>query len=257
VNARTIRPEGGELPDGTYRFQLSDSFLRSEGLGPEDVAFNHGTWTMHLTDGRWQLDQVAADLHYTEANVYQVRGDELWWRFDNDDIVFHVRWSMDAQGILRFEDLEQGPVHFMFHVPWQRIGDASVGDLPVTPDTLVADGGDLPDGVYRVRFTDDYLSAHGLNEELVAFNHGVWTIRLRDGHYTVDQVAPDITDHDEGIYQVRGRDCWWLLEDGLLLRTRWSVDEDGSLHFREVPRPHQPDFQFDIPWRRVSGEVPR
>jgi TRAP-type C4-dicarboxylate transport system substrate-binding protein len=252
VNARTIRPEGGELPDGTYRFQLSDSWLRSVGLGPEDVELNHGTWTLHVTDGRWQLDQVGPDLHYTESNVYQVRGDELWWRFDDDDAVFHVRWAADAQGTLRFEVPGRGPVHFMFRVPWQRIGDAAVGSLPVTADTIVADGGDLPDGVYRVRFTDAYLAAHGLSQELVDFNHGVWTIELRDGHYTVDQVAPDVTDHDEGIYQVRGRDSWWLLEDGVLLRARWSVGDDGSLRFREVPRPDPPDFQFDIPWRKVS-----
>lgn len=130
---------------------------------------------------------------------------------------------------------------------------SSPAPAQVTAETIVPEGGDLPDGTYRFRLTDDYLAAHGLNPENVAFNHGVWTTVLEDGRWTVDQVAPDITDHLEGVYQVDGRDLWWRFSDEeSVIHLRWTVSDGGDLVFKEVPEPEVPDFQFDLEWQRVD-----
>ena len=59
----------------------------------------------------------------------------------------------------------------------------------VTAATLTPDPGELPNGVYRVEFSDDYLADHGLAPDSVAGNHGVWTTVLEDGRWVIDQVA--------------------------------------------------------------------
>jgi TRAP-type C4-dicarboxylate transport system substrate-binding protein len=118
---------------------------------------------------------------------------------------------------------------------------------------VTADGGDLPDGTYRVEFTDDYLASHGLNAEMTADNHGVWTIVLDDGHWTVEQVAPDIVDHLEGIYQVTGRRLTWMFDSELVVaRLVWSVDDAGDLHFTWKEGPPDATFHFGLPWTRVE-----
>ena len=53
--------------------------------------------------------------------------------------------------------------------------------------TLVPDGGDLPNGIYRVEYPDDYLKSWGLNLSDANYNHGLWTYTLEDGHWTIDQ----------------------------------------------------------------------
>ena len=126
----------------------------------------------------------------------------------------------------------------------------------VTPDgdTIVAKGGDLPDGTYRVEFTDRYLADHGMDGGAVAFNHGVWTHTLQDGHWTVEQVAPDLTDRFEGVYQVDGENLYWRFHDTKeVLHLRWSTDAEGDLHFTQVTDTGAyDDFQFDLPWTRVG-----
>ena len=133
---------------------------------------------------------------------------------------------------------------------------ASSASTAEAPDgtTLVAEGGDLPDGVYRVELTPEHLAAHGLSPDDVAFNVGVWTTTLEDGRWTVDQVAPGVTDHAEGAYQVDGEDLYWRFHDTLqVLHVRWSTGEQGELRFDQVTDtgPYE-DFQFALPWVRVS-----
>ncbi len=253
VTAEEIVADGGDLPDGLYRFELTEDWLSERGLTGEQIEANAGLWTFELGDGSWSLEQVASGAVYTEAGIYQVRDDELFWRFGGDDFVFHLRWSVDEAGDLRFEDASgmerYGDFHFL--VPWRRIGDA---ERTVTADSIEPDGGGLPDGTYRFELTDRYLAEHGLTPESVAFNHGVWTIEMEDGHWSLDQVAPDIVDHAEGIYEVRDDQLWFLPHDESdVIHATWRVGDDGSLHFVEVGGdPESPDFQFDLPWRRVG-----
>ncbi len=256
ITPSTLTPDPGRLPDGVYRVEFTDDYLASQGVTLENIGYAHGVWTVKLRDGRWQVDQVASDLTESFEGTYQVRGDDLYWLSAEEQLIFRVPWSLADDGSLRFGSVE-GPAdgHFHWGRPWQRVGDATGGEpapAQVTADTIVPEGGDLPDGTYRFRLTDDYLAAHGLNPENVAFNHGVWTTVLDDGRWTVDQVAPDITDHLEGIYQVDGRDLWWRFDEESVIHLRWTLTDAGDLVFEEVPEPEVPDFQFDLEWQRVA-----
>ncbi len=219
------------------------------------IGYNHGVWTLTLEGGTWEAHQVAADITDTFGGVYEVRGDELFWLFEDEQAMFRVSWSLGPDGSLRFGPVTEGAAdgHFHWGLPWQRVGDTDGAPAAPTSDTIEPDGGDLPDGTYRFRLTDDYLADHGLTPEEVAGNRGVWTTVLDDGRWEVEQVAPDLSDRFEGVYQVIGRDVWWRFHDNLeVLHLRWSVTDDGDLVFEEVGAPAVPDFQFDLPWERVG-----
>ncbi len=123
----------------------------------------------------------------------------------------------------------------------------------VTSSNLVAEGGDLPDGIYRVEFTDEYLRSQGLNAENIGYNRGVWTFVLEDGEWSLHQVASDTEDRQTNIYQVKGKDLYWRFYDGEpIAHVTWTVDAAGDLHFTWVGGPSGAEFHFGIPWRRVG-----
>jgi Bacterial extracellular solute-binding protein, family 7 len=129
------------------------------------------------------------------------------------------------------------------------------------PTEVVANGGDLPNGVYRVEYTQEYLKAHGQNDRDASNNYGVWTYRLEDGHWSLERVAatnccgPE--DSQAGIYQVDGDQLYWKMggpNDAALdpVHLSWSADDDGTLHFTDLSTPDSPDFAFDLPWPRIA-----
>lgn len=128
-------------------------------------------------------------------------------------------------------------------------------DAPIAM-TIRPHGGDLPNGIYRVEYTDEYLKERGVTD--IHWQHGVYTYRLQDGHWTLDQQADDVTaDHDEGIYQVIGSDVFWRWdEEGpqAIEHLTWSVAPNGDLMF--VATPESPDdWAHGLPFIRV-GPVP-
>jgi hypothetical protein len=133
----------------------------------------------------------------------------------------------------------------------------------MTYDQIVPNGGELPNGVYRIELTDDFLAAHGLagDEQEIANNNGVWTFRLEDGHASTSRVTSGGDTYSwEQIYQVDGELMHWKLPHlaGGFVTLRWSVDSDGTLHFTEVEPSNWskefgvPDPLFDLPWVRVG-----
>ena len=80
--AMTIKPDGGDLPDGIYRIEYTDEYLESWGV--TDVNFQHGIWTYRLEDGHWTIDQRADDITDHMVGIYQVKGRDLYWRWDKD-----------------------------------------------------------------------------------------------------------------------------------------------------------------------------
>jgi TRAP-type C4-dicarboxylate transport system substrate-binding protein len=252
----SIVPTGGELPDGVYRVEFTDAYLEDQGLSPEMIGINHGVWTITLRGGRFDVDQVASDLTDQFEGTYAAKGNELVWVPYPDEPPLRVTWRVSADGSLEFPRILSGPPDAAFHwgQPWKRVGDAPAAeDLEVTGDTIRPEGGDLPDGTYRYRFTVADLIDRGLTPDTAAGNHGTWTTVLDDGRWTVEQVAPDLTDRFEGIYQVEGKDVWWRFHDTLeVIHLRWSTTDAGDLVFEEVPEPEVPDFQFDVVWKRVG-----
>jgi hypothetical protein len=255
ITPTTISPDPGRLPDGVYRVEFTDDYLREQGLPQEMIGYNHGVWTITLDDGTWQVEQVAPDVSDTFGGVYEVRGNDLHWFFTDEQAMFRIPWSLGPDGSLRFGPVAEGAAdgHFHWGLPWQRVGEVDRADPEPTADTIEPEGGDLPDGTYRFRLTDEYLVDHGLTPENATFNHGVWTTVLDDGRWRIDQVAPEVSDHFEGVYQVSGKDLWWRFHDEpVVIHLRWSVTDDGDLVFEEVPESAVPDFQFDLVWERVE-----
>jgi hypothetical protein len=130
------------------------------------------------------------------------------------------------------------------------------------PKELVAEGGDLPNGVYRVEYTQEYLKAHGEDDRGAQYNYGVWTYRLQDGQWSFERVAATncctSEDRQVGIYQVEGDNLYWKFtgpHEAALdpLHLTWSVDSDGTLHFTDVDTQGL-GWVFDLPWPRI-GDV--
>ena len=121
-----------------------------------------------------------------------------------------------------------------------------------TPRPGCPNAGDLPNGIYRIEYTDAYLQSWGVTD--INYQHGIWTYRLKDGHWTIDQLADDITDHDEGTYQVKGHDLDWVWqgEPGQPVeRLTWSVAKNGDLTFAAAPGGVE-GWTFGLPLIRVG-----
>ena len=136
--------------------------------------------------------------------------------------------------------------------PVQACGTATA---PTVPVDLVPDGGSLPNGMYRIEMTDDHLRADGLDPHNVLENHGIITWTLKDGHYKAHQDAEGVTTNTDGagIYHVEGAQLWFRFsDDGKIVHFTWSVDSDGTLHFKQLEVFGLPEFFFDVPWPRIG-----
>lgn len=127
----------------------------------------------------------------------------------------------------------------------------------IDASTLVPDGGDLPNGIYRIEATEAYLKAS--YPDYVSTSEGIYTFNFRDGHWFFDYVAPGGGgDHQTGTYRAEGDDVYWLWDPccshpNPVLHLKWTVDGDGTLHFSLVSGP--PDWALALPFLRV-GDVP-
>jgi hypothetical protein len=119
-----------------------------------------------------------------------------------------------------------------------------------------ANGGELPNGIYRVDMSDEFLKAHHLSDADVLDAHGVFTWRLQDGHWSVDQAndTPRGPTHGEGVYDVEGDQLRWQWDPkgGAVETFTWSAASDGTLRFRQVDAVGDGDLFFIQPWTRVG-----
>jgi TRAP-type C4-dicarboxylate transport system substrate-binding protein len=257
-DASTLVPHGGDLPNGIYRIEATEAYLKS-GF-PEYVETSAGIYTFTLRDGRWSFDYVAyggGEDH--QAGVYRAEGDDVDWLWDpccsHPNPVLHLKWSVDGVGTLHFR-LVSGPPDWALALPFARVGDApdstSPSPSPASP-AFAPDGGDLPNGIYRVEYTDTYLRGWGVTN--IPFQHGIWTYRLEDGQWTIDQVADDVTDHLAGVYRVEGHDLYWRWDNERgkpVEHLTWSAAANGDLTF--APGPGVPaGWTFGLPLIRVRA----
>ena len=65
---------------------------------------------------------MAPDISDSIEGVYQVSGRDLWWRFDDDPALIHLRWSVTDDGDLAFEEVPEPAVpDFQFDLEWERV----------------------------------------------------------------------------------------------------------------------------------------
>ena len=152
IDATTLVPDGGDLPNGIYRVEFTDEYLTANGV--TDLKEEHGVFTFRLEDGRWTMDQVADNALRNPhlAGQYQVKDQELFWTITNDASrnVDDLFWSVNARGDLSFSDAPGVARNWWFGLPWVRVGDLAPGE---------GDDQAVLDGVYRYEVTERYLLA--------------------------------------------------------------------------------------------------
>ncbi len=120
------------LPEGVYRYELTEDELRATGLIDEDIYGNAGVWTWTLGDGRWSYVQLPANPgvpNTTCEGYYDVTG---------SDVVLSVatlvqigecaplRWTMtwsSTTDTLTWSDVSISDLAPIFAgKPWDKIG---------------------------------------------------------------------------------------------------------------------------------------
>ena len=114
IDADAIVPEGGDLPDGTYRFELTPEYLSHY---PDGDPANAGVLTFVLRDGHWSGGP--------DEGVYQVDGHELLWKYAGDGPSFgpaaKLAWTLDGDGSIRWTQLAPAFQDYIFGLPWTKI----------------------------------------------------------------------------------------------------------------------------------------
>ena len=127
---------------------------------------------------------------------------------------------------------------------------------PVIDAANLVPGGQELDGIYRVKFSDDYLVGQGVHNPLD--NHGVYTFTLDNGHWSAHQQAENKVGDEAGIYRVDGQEVHWLWDPccndpNVVHHMSWSIDSGGTLTFAPVTA-SDADWELALPFIRV-GDV--
>lgn len=226
---------------------------------------NSGFWT-GLDDSQRAIVTTAADAARVWAVTNQLKDDAAAAAFcaGGGTVVLTDAASIEAFRSAEapvYADLEMDPLSKRT-IEAIRTRAAGLSTAPVKAcDPAIAefepDGGDLPDGIYRIEATEAHLKRLGVsNWEDV---QGVYTFTLEDGRWSFDYLAyGGGTDHQAGIYRADDGDLYWLWDPccshpNPVLRLTWSVDGKGTLHFTLVSGPT--DWALALPFARI-GDVP-
>lgn len=124
-------------------------------------------------------------------------------------------------------------------------------------DEIVADGGDLPNGDYRIQLTAEFLSQYPDADLSEAGTVSTYT--MKDGHWSLEASGGQGGSpyRESGIYQVIGHDLYWQYnvksppQFGRSAHLTWQLDNDGSIMWVQV-EPAFKDYIFGQPWTKVS-----
>jgi TRAP-type C4-dicarboxylate transport system substrate-binding protein len=110
-----LRPEAGELPNGTYRFTIDPEMILAAypSFNRPVEEYSH-TFTVDLDDGHWSLASVGPDgeqVRFYES-IYEVRGDVATFAIASGadarvPIAVRWRWMVLDDGSLSFEPLDR------------------------------------------------------------------------------------------------------------------------------------------------------
>lgn len=129
----TVPGDPGDLPQGSYRFELTPEYLRSIGLSEDDVYINAGVYTVTFEGGRWsRVDQPLNEnvLNNTCEGFYDVDGDRFTAsaatrpaRGECAPALWSATWTLTGD-TLTWTDVDPPgyALYFTGESGWQRIG---------------------------------------------------------------------------------------------------------------------------------------
>ena len=128
----SVEPSPGDLPSGVYRAEITGEQTEAVSGQPED--FNVGVWTWTIADGRWHVSfSFDGGTPEETGDVYSAIADEVTLRLPIEHKVpgtpgvNRFRWTVDPDGTLRFQQIDDELRDAWFTVPWVRVGDAPGG----------------------------------------------------------------------------------------------------------------------------------
>ena len=127
-DAAVLEAEGGALPDGRYRVEATEAFLKANF--PKAYPNAEGIYTFTLDDGNWSFEYVApnggTDEDSHQTGTYRVDGNDVQWLWDPccayPNPVLDATWSVDADGTVHFAQVS-GPPDWTMALPFVRVGD--------------------------------------------------------------------------------------------------------------------------------------
>jgi TRAP-type C4-dicarboxylate transport system substrate-binding protein len=256
IDSTSVVPAAGALPNGIYRIEYSDAYLRSWGV--TDINYQHGIWTYRLQDGHWTIDQVADDITDHQTGTYQVKDHDLFWVWKDDpgQPVEHLTWAAAINGDLSFAPALGTPTGWTFGLPLVRVGDLASGA-----------GGDqaVLDGVYRYEVTERYLLDHGVEARTTHDEAGVHTLTMAHGKFTDAWVNGVADGSCSGVFTIDGPRVTLQWTEGCTGDTRATYERDGDTlrwsHVESLP-PHNSDYDqkvneafWGVPYTRI-GDAP-
>lgn len=135
VEPPTAPGDSGDLPQGVYRYVLTEQQLLDAGAPPRDAQMNAGVFTWTLTDGEWRYEQAPTDQDAAESTGSACAG---WYDVQDDVVIFatsteiaggdcappswDARWSAEGD-VLAWSDVSIPDFGFVFAPRgWERIG---------------------------------------------------------------------------------------------------------------------------------------
>jgi hypothetical protein len=117
------KPIPGDLPDGVYAFDITDTDLAA--VGEPNVAENHGHFVWTLAQGIWSYVQTADNplQNPTDTGTYQVEGVHVHFFGATDDPGQDFVWVVNADGSLQLT----------YQASTTRSWSALLGSHPLVP----------------------------------------------------------------------------------------------------------------------------
>jgi hypothetical protein len=120
------------IPDGSYRANVREAFLRASGIGSGDASHNSGVQTLIFSGRRWTNKTInrfhppdcSGDLSYSGSRVTLVADRGYQCGTAAGGRLFSARWTLE-HGLLRFSAIQ--PSDLFSRVmwggnPWRKIG---------------------------------------------------------------------------------------------------------------------------------------
>jgi TRAP-type C4-dicarboxylate transport system substrate-binding protein len=120
-------PAAQPLPEGIYRWEITEDELIAAGVDPGDAYHNGGLQTVTIDGGTW-IHHVDGDADSPDcAGTYELRGSRIAFITEPnecgvDELVFSGRWEPTSNGI-QFTDIQPANIFNVtfWAVPWTRI----------------------------------------------------------------------------------------------------------------------------------------